>query len=140
MSILPIVKFCNKRNFLSLFTRVNHYKHDTIFRLNTIKKSKKTLTDSIYVGKNKYSFDTFGVYMHNSKQPTCKIIGRDIIALNNIKPNTELTYDQALHEKEQREKEQREKEQTKKKVERFFGGYGLTKKKKNKKKPYIYFL
>jgi len=123
MSILPIVKFCNKRNFLSLFTRVNHYKHDTIFRLNTIKKSKKTLTDSIYVGKNKYSFDTFGVYMHNSKQPTCKIIGRDIIALNNIKPNTELTYDQALHEKELREQEGK----TKNKVERFFDDFSLTK-------------
>ena len=122
MSILPIVKFCNKRNFLSLFTRVNHYKHDTIFRLNTIKKSKKTLTDSIYVGKNKYSFDTFGVYMHNSKQPTCKIIGRDIIALNNIKPNTELTYDQALHEKELREQEGK----TKNKVERFFDDFSLT--------------
>ena len=104
MSILPIVKFCKKRNFLSLFTRVNYYKYDTIFRLNAIKKSK--ITDSIYIGKNKYSYDTFGVYMRNSKQPTCKIIGNDVIALNNIKPNAELTYDQALHEKEQRAKDQ----------------------------------
>ena len=123
MSILPIVKFCNKRNFLSLFTRVNHYKHDTIFRLNTIKKSKKTLTDSIYIGKNKYSFDTFGVYMRDSNQPTCKIIGCDVVALNNIMPNTELTYDQALHEKELREQEGK----TKNKVERFFDDFSLTK-------------
>jgi len=99
-----IVKFCNKRNLLSLFTRINHHKHDTIFHLNTIKKSKKPLSDSIYIGENKYSFDNFGVFMRNSKQPTCKIIGRNVIALNNINPGTELTYDQALHEKEQRDK------------------------------------
>ena len=96
-----IVKLCKKRNFLAMFTRINHYKHDTIFRLKTIKRSKKTLNDSIYIGGNKYSFDTFGVFMRNSKQPTCKIIGRDVIALYNISPGTELTYDQALHEKEQ---------------------------------------
>ena len=112
MSILPIVKYCTKTDFLALFTRVNHYKHDIIFRLNAIKESKtikeyKT-DDSIYIGKNKYSFDTFGVYMRDSNQPTCKIIGRDVVALNNIQPNTELTYDQVLHEKELRIKEQRE--------------------------------
>tara|TARA_B110000211_G_C13779212_1_gene421104 strand:- start:102 stop:419 length:318 start_codon:yes stop_codon:yes gene_type:complete len=102
-----IVKFCNKRNFLSLFTSINHYKHDTIFRLKTIKKIP--LSDSIYIGKTKYAFDNFGVFMRNSKQPTCEIIGYDVVALNNISPGTELTYDQALHEKEQ----------TKNNVERF---------------------
>jgi len=105
-----IVKLCKKTDVIALFTTRNHYKHDTIFRLNAIKKSKKTLNDSIYIGENKYSFDTFGVFMRNSKQPTCKIIGYDVIALNNINPGTELTYDQTLHEKEQ----------TKNNVERFF--------------------
>ena len=109
MSILPIVKYCTKTNFFALFTRVNHYKHDTIFRLTRNKNIFKT-EESIYIGKNKYSFDKLGGFMRDSKQPTCKIIGRDIIALDNIKPNTELTYDQALHKKELRE--QREKEQT----------------------------
>ena len=109
-----IVKLCKKTDTLAMFTTRNHYKHDTIYRLKTIKKSKKTLNDSIYIGENKYSFDNFGVFMRNSTQPTCKIIGCDVVALNNIMPNTELTYDQALHEKEQREKEQREKEQREK--------------------------
>jgi hypothetical protein len=100
-----IVKFCNKRNFLSLFTRINHNKHDTIFHLKTKEVSK----ESVYVGGNKYAFDNFGVFMRNSKQPTCKIIGYDVVALNNINPGTELTYDQAIHKEEQKEKEQREK-------------------------------
>ena len=134
MSILPIVKYCTKTDFLALFTRVNHYKYDTIFRLKTIKESKTD--DSIYIGKNKYSFDTFGVYMRDSNQPTCKIIGCDVVALDNIQPNTELTYDQALHEKELRIKEQIEKEQREKpnnKIKKFLNDFSLTNKSYNER-------
>jgi len=100
MSILPIIRLCKKTNFLAMFTSRNHYKHDTIFRLKTKEVSK----ESVYVGGNKYAFDNFGVFMRNSKQPTCEIIGYDVVALNNISPGTELTYDQALHKQREEEK------------------------------------
>jgi len=96
-----IVKLCKKTEFLAMFTSINHYKHDTIFQL---KKIKSITRPSTYVGLNQYSFDNFGLFMRHSTQPTCKIIEFDVVALNNIDPGTELTYDQALHEEKEKKK------------------------------------
>jgi len=120
--ILPIVKFCYKRNSLHLFTRIHYHKNDTIF---TLQETTGKINNYIYMGNGKYSNDVFSIFIRHSINPSCKIIGKDIIASHNILPGTEITYDQIKHEKKLKENEMKELKQKNIKIKKFLHDLSL---------------
>lgn len=48
--------------------------------------------ESIHIGRNNHIFDVAGKYMNHSFNPSCKIRGKKVIAVKNIRPFEELTF------------------------------------------------
>lgn len=92
MSILPVVKLCRFTNTMCLFTRVNRYRHSTIFRLGGTISNKK-VPDSIQIAPSVYILDDLlGKYMSQSSTPTCKIVGTDVVSVCDMQPGDQITY------------------------------------------------
>ena len=77
--------------FKSLYSTKNYLKNEVIHKLNGIILTKPTKT-SIEIDTNKHIEDKYGQYMNHSFNPNCKIQDCKIIALCDILPNQELTF------------------------------------------------
>ena len=51
------------------------------------------MRETIYIGHNKHIYDQNGIYMNHSFNPTTYINKYDVVALNNINIDDELTFD-----------------------------------------------
>lgn len=72
---------------------MKHYKENSvIFELEGPIISKPT-RESIRIGENKHIIDAYGIYMNHSFNPTCKIVGKNVIAIKDINPDDELNFD-----------------------------------------------
>lgn len=92
--MLPIARFCNLSNRLKLHTRVNYIKHSPVYNLlGDAKEHYKNISGAIKVSENEYVVDKFGQYMRHSANPNCVVVGRCVIAIDDISPGDELTYD-----------------------------------------------
>ena len=91
MSILPIIKRCTTKNAMALYTRRNIFKHSTVF--NLIGRGVYVENGStVQVGPTEHIVDDLGSFMHTSSCPTCRIYGREVVAMVDMFPGDELTY------------------------------------------------
>lgn len=75
-----------------LFVTTAHQKGDIIYVLVGSIDNKPT-RESIYIGNGEHIYDEYGIFMNHSFSPNTKIIGRNIVALENINPGDEITFD-----------------------------------------------
>ena len=54
--------------------------------------------ESIHVGKNKHIIDKFGIFMNHSFNPNTEIQGYNIVAIKDINPGDEITFDYNVSE------------------------------------------
>jgi hypothetical protein len=48
--------------------------------------------ESIHIGDNKHIYDDFGIFINHSFKPTVKISHKDVIALVDMNPGDEITF------------------------------------------------
>ena len=54
---------------------------------------KDRTRESIQIAKNEHVEDNFGIFFnHDSSAPSCKILGREVIALRDIEVGEEITF------------------------------------------------
>ena len=74
-----------------LFATRNYKKHDVIYTLSGIEYDYPT-RETIYIGSGKHIYDSYGIYMNHSFEPTTCIEGKKVVALVDIDVGTELTF------------------------------------------------
>lgn len=72
MSLLPIIRWSTTKKIVGLFTRRNIIKDSPVFSLDS---------DNTGMATN----------MRLSQSPTCRIVGREIVATHNLNPGDEIT-------------------------------------------------
>lgn len=90
MSILHI-KYCNRVNGDGLYTSVSVQANQKVFTLSGELFNIPTKY-TIHVGNNWHIYDKHGIYMNHSFEPNTKICGFDVVALVDIQPDDELTF------------------------------------------------
>ena len=79
-------------NGKGLFVKTAHKRGDIVYSLEgTI--DKKPTRESIYIGNNEHIYDEYGIFMNHSFSPNTEISGINIIALEDIAPGDEITFD-----------------------------------------------
>ena len=76
---------------LGLFVESNFNKNDVIFILEG-KINDVPSRESIHIGNNKHIIDKWGTYMNHSFTPNTKIVGKLVIAIQDIKTDSEITF------------------------------------------------
>ena len=71
---------------------------DVVYILSGLKISETPTRTSIRVSKNIHVEDEIGIYINHSCDPSCEISGYEIIALRDIEPLEEITFDYSLNE------------------------------------------
>ena len=82
-------------NGKGLFIKNTYKKNDIIHVLNG------ELLDSQqnpYVGKNKHILDKFGIFINHSFNPNTEIQGYNVVAIKDINPGDEITFDYNVSE------------------------------------------
>lgn len=95
------VKLNDKINQLGLYTTKKYAKGEIIFILSG-KEFNQPTRESIYVGeingKHIHVHDNFGQYINHSFSPSTIINGYNVVALNDLDINTEITFDYNVNE------------------------------------------
>lgn len=80
-----------------LFSTYPYEKNQVVMTLEGYTTSVPT-RESIHVGNGIHIHDSYGQFMNHSFTPTTKISGRNVIAINNIPIDTELTFNYNISE------------------------------------------
>ena len=75
-----------------LYAIKSYLKNEIVFTLSG-EEYDKPMRETIYVGNNTHIYDQYGIYMNHSFNPTTYINKYDVVALNNINIDDELTFD-----------------------------------------------
>ena len=75
-----------------LYATKTYLKYEIVFTLSG-EEYDKPMRETIYVGNNTHIYDQNGIYMNHSFNPTTYINKYDVVALNNINIDDELTFD-----------------------------------------------
>ncbi len=84
-------------NGKGLFIKNTYKKNDIVHVLNGEVLDSPT-RESIHVGNNKHILDKFGIFMNHSFNPNTEIRGYDVIAIKDINPDDELTFNYNVSE------------------------------------------
>jgi|TARA_B100000282_G_C31434808_1_gene355177 hypothetical protein len=84
-------------NGKGLFIKNTYKKNDIIHVLNGELLDSPT-RESIHVGKNKHILDKFGIFMNHSFNPNTEIQGYNVVAIKDINPGDEITFDYNVSE------------------------------------------
>ena len=74
-----------------LFIKNTYKQHDIIYVLRGEIFDHPT-RESIHIGDNKHIYDEYGIYMNHSFNPNTKIDGKNVVALKDIYPGDEITF------------------------------------------------
>lgn len=88
----------NQSGFFSVFAKTSLKKDQIIYSLPQEPASLTPSRTSIRV-QNLHVEDNVGRYINHSCQPSCKIDGFNIVALKDLQPNDEITFDYTTNEK-----------------------------------------
>jgi SET domain-containing protein len=80
-----------------LYSTKNYTKNEIIYTL-TGKQFNHPTRETIYVGDGKHIYDEYGIFMNHSFEPSCFIDGYNVVALKDISPGDELTFDYNVNE------------------------------------------
>ena len=72
MSLLPVIRWSTTNKIVGLFTRRNIIKGSSVFSLDS---------DNTDMATN----------MRLTQSPTCRVVGREVVATNNLNPGDEIT-------------------------------------------------
>jgi len=89
------IKYISTEKGYGLFSTTYH-KKDSIIHTLVGTESNTPSRESIRViinGVIKHITDDFGKFINHSFEPSCIIKDGNLVAINDIKPNTELTFD-----------------------------------------------
>ena len=76
----------------ALYASIPFFKDEHVYTLKG-PVSKVRTKYTIEIGKNKHITDNYGIYINHSSHPSVKIIGNNIIAVRDIMPGDEITFD-----------------------------------------------
>ena len=85
------VRYCLQLNRKSVFTTKKHLKDEIIHKLQG-EIIDKHANYAIYIGKGKYVYDKYGIYMNQIDPANVKIIDDLIIAIRDIEEGEEISY------------------------------------------------
>lgn len=91
------IKLCPRLGEKGLYATKFYPKSSVVFLLNG-KIFEHPTKYTIHIGNNKHIHDPQGIYMNHSFTPTTKIIGRNVIAINDINIGDEITFNYNVSE------------------------------------------